>query len=164
MSGFLLSEQARVDTRLGAHHHHSRYFHADSVGDVLRLRLQLHPQVNPRPQNHEGECRPPTRPRTHTHIFYLSHSTPLNGWALEWNLILLTHWRQIERTHYPSGSQMLVPTQALRKSDFALVKHICGINLCERQEREFNAVEIFVLREFTEMCRTLFLKMFFTSE
>jgi len=73
MSGFaLLSEQARVDTQLGAHHHHSRYFHADSVGDVLRVHLQLHPQVNPRPQDHEGE-----------YLVFIA----LNDFLLEWNFI-----------------------------------------------------------------------------
>jgi hypothetical protein len=116
---FLLSEQARVDTQLGAHHHHSRYFHADSVGDVLRLRLQLHPQVNPRPQNHEGECR--------AHIFYLSLSHSLddaNAAYPQWMGARVEFDSPYpltpNRTHALSKrfADALLPTQALRKSDF----------------------------------------------
>lgn len=139
----LLSEQARVDTQLGAHHHHSRYFHADSVGDVLRLRLQLHPQVNPGPQNHEGECR--------THIFYLSlaHSTRRLR-CPQWTGARVEFDSPYPSTDAKSNAHALYSqmesTQALSKFDFwRFVTYLW--NKFVKEVREFNVAKILVPRE-----------------
>lgn len=58
----------------------------------------------------------------------------LNGRALEWNLILLTHPLKPNRTlsQFPTGSQM-ESTQALRKFDFwRVVTYLWNINLWKK--------------------------------